>query len=88
MKPLNKYIILDEIKEDIKETTGGLLLAEKHRDDIRYRKGKLVALGNLVEPSLKIGDVVWFDKGAGHNIEYTDGSIRKVITEANIVIVE
>ena len=88
MRPLNKYIILDELKEEVKETQGGLLLAEKHRDDIRYRKGKLVALGTLVEPSLSPGDVVWFDKAAGHNIEYNDGSIRKVITERDIVIVE
>ncbi len=88
MKPLNKYIILDEIKEDIKKTKGGLLLAESHREDIRYRKGRLVSLGPLVEPSIKIGDVAWYDKHAGNNIEYADGSIRKVITESDIVIIE
>lgn len=88
MRPLFKWIILDEIKEDIKETQGGLLLAEKHRDDIRFRKGKLVALGDAVEPSIKAGDVVWYDRHAGHQIEYADGSIRKVIKEGDIVIIE
>ena len=87
MRPLNKYIILDEIKEDVKETSGGLLLAEKHREDTRYRKGKLVAVGELVE-AVKAGDVVWFDRAAGHNIEYATGELQKVIREADIVIVE
>ena len=88
MKPLNKYIILEELKEDVKKTSGGLLLAEKHREDTRYRKGKLVALGTLCEDSLTPGDIVWFDRAAGHDIEYATGELRKVIQERDIVIVE
>ena len=87
MRPLGKYIILDEIKEDVKETSGGLLLAEKHRDDTRYRRGTLEAVGDAVE-AVKPGDVVWFDRTAGHNIEYSNGDLRKVIREGDIVIVE
>ena len=37
MKAIGKYIVISEIKEDIKKTEGGLLLAENHREDIRYR---------------------------------------------------
>ena len=36
MKAIGKYIVISEIKEDIKKTVGGLLLAENHREDIRY----------------------------------------------------
>ena len=44
MKAIGKYIVIEEIKEDIKKTDGGLLLAESHREDIRYRKGKVISL--------------------------------------------
>ena len=49
MKAIGKYIIIEELKEDIKKTDGGLMLAESHREDIRYRKGKVVSTGNNLE---------------------------------------
>ena len=37
MKAIGNYIIVEEILENIVKTDGGLELAEKHRDDSRYR---------------------------------------------------
>ena len=41
MKAIGKNIVITPIKEDDKKTSGGLLLGEQHREDIRYRKGNV-----------------------------------------------
>ena len=86
MKALGHYILIDEIKEDVKETKGGLLLAEAHRDDIRYRKANVISVGTLVQ-HVNGGDVVWFDKAAGNKIEYK-GDILTVLEERHIIAIE
>ena len=89
MRTLGHYIIINEIKEDVKETQGGLLLAEKHREDTRYRRATIETLGDQIDASLlKLGDTVWFDRAAGSDIEYSNGEIRKIIKLGDVVIVE
>lgn len=85
MKAIGKYIIIEELKEDIKKTEGGLLLAESHRDDIRYRKGKVVSTGTNVN-GIEESDSIWYDRHAGHNLEI-DNNIFKVIEERDVIIV-
>ena len=87
MRALGQYLIINEIKEDIKKTQGGLLLAEKQRDDIRYRRATLESIGDAID-TLEPGQVVWFDRAAGHNIEFGNGDVRKVIKLGDVVIVE
>ena len=48
VKAIGRYIIISEIKEDIKKTDGGLLLAENHREDIRYRTADVKSVGTAV----------------------------------------
>ena len=45
MKAVGNYIIIKEVIENIVKTNGGLELAEKHREDIRYRKGIVISSG-------------------------------------------
>lgn len=87
MRALGKYLIVEEIKEDVKETSGGLLLAEKHREDTRYRKGVIKSVGTDITV-LKEGDTIWYDRAAGHGIEFVTGLVQKVIQERDVVIVE
>ena len=86
MRALGYYLLIDEIKEDIKQTEGGLLLAETHRDDIRYRLANVISTGDLVKYT-KPGDVVWFDKAAGSNIEYKN-KVYTVLQEGNIIAIK
>ena len=89
MKLLGQYLLIEEIKEDVKTTKGGLLLAEKHRDDTRFRRAEVHLIGNeIVADLIKIGDVIWFDRHAGSSIEYNTGEVRKIIKLGDIVIVE
>lgn len=85
MKAIGKYIVISELKEDIKKTDGGLLLAENHREDIRYRTADVVSVGTHVE-GVKEGDKIYYDRVAGHNIELENG-IFKVIQEIDVIIV-
>ena len=88
MKALGYYIIIDEIKESVKETKGGLLLSEKAREDIRYRQATVESVGSACEDHVKPGDTIWFDRVAGNNIEFANGDIRKVIKISDVIIVE
>lgn len=85
MKAVGNYIVISEIKEDIKKTDGGLLLAENHREDIRYRTADVISAGTHVK-GIEVGDKIYYDRVAGHNIELEDG-IYKVIQEMDVIIV-
>ena len=68
MKAVGKYIVIDPIKEVDTTTKGGLILAEKQREDIIYRRAKVVESGSDVKV-LNKGDKIYYDKSAGFNIE-------------------
>ena len=88
MRPLGHNLLVREIKEDIKETSGGLLLGESHRDDIRYRKAEIVSLGDAIEvDGLTPDKIIWIDKHAGNKIDLP-GEVLTVIKLNDIVIVE
>ena len=61
MKAVGKYIVIDPAKEVNIKTDGGLILSEKQREDIRYRRAKVVKPGSDVK-ILKTGDEIYYDK--------------------------
>jgi len=85
MRAVGKYIVIKPIKESSTKTKGGLILAEQQREDIRYRRAKVVEPGSEVEV-LKKGDEVYYDKAAGFNIEL-EKEQYKVIKEFDVVII-
>ena len=85
MKAIGKYVVIKPIKEVDTKTKGGLILAENQREDIRYRRAKVVEPGSDVKV-LKKGDEVYYDKAAGFNIEL-EKEQYKVIKEFDVVIV-
>ena len=85
MKAIGKYLVIEPIKEVDVQTKGGLILAEKQREDIRYRRAKVIEPGTEVEV-LKKGDEVYYDKSAGFNIEINKENY-KVIKENDVVII-
>ena len=48
MKAVGKYIVIDPIKETDTTTKGGLILAEKQREDVRYRRAKVIEPGSCL----------------------------------------
>ena len=85
MKAIGKYVVIDPIKEVDVQTKGGLILAEKQREDVRYRRAKVVEPGSDVSV-LKKGDEVYYDKATGFNIEINKEEY-KVIKENDVVII-
>jgi co-chaperonin GroES (HSP10) len=85
MRAIGKYVVIKAIKENDTVTKGGLILAEKQREDIRYRQAKVVEVGGDVK-ALKQGDNIYYDRAAGFNIEIKKEEY-KVIKEFDIVVV-
>ena len=85
MKAVGKYIVIEPIKEVDVQTKGGLILAEKQREDVRYRRAKVVEPGSEVSV-LKKGDEVYYDKASGFSIEINKEEY-KVIKEFDVVVI-
>tara|TARA_R110000772_G_scaffold248574_2_gene362669 strand:- start:2124 stop:2381 length:258 start_codon:yes stop_codon:yes gene_type:complete len=84
MKAVNKYIIIDRIKDQqIKKN--GLILTDKHQDEIRYRKAKVCSVGTNVE-GISRDDIIYYDRHAGYGIEHDD-KLLFVIKEQDVVVV-
>jgi len=84
MKAIGKYIVIKTLKDKDTKTKGGLLLAENQREDVRYRRAKVVEPGSAVD-ILKTGDEIYYDKASGFNIEI-DKEQYKVIKEFDVVV--
>ena len=85
MKAINYYLVVDKIKEEPKKIAG-LIITEKTDEEGRYAKAKVISAGNLVE-GVKDGDLITYDKHAGHAITWKD-SVYYVIRIQDIIIVE
>ena len=85
MKAIGKNIVVLPVKETETRTKGGLLLAEAHREDIRYRMAKVVTIGDAVA-GLKANDTIYYDRHAGFGVEIKKDEY-KVIKEQDVVIV-
>ena len=48
MKAIGRNLIIEAVKQGVAETKGGLLLAERQREDIRYEEAKVISVGNEV----------------------------------------
>ena len=85
MRAIGKTLVIKKIKEGTTETKGGLLLAESHREDIRYVEAVVVKVGDEVT-GINEGDHIFFDRHAGHKIE-PDKETYYVIKVTDVVVV-
>ena len=85
MKAINNYIIVEVIKKGPKKIAG-LIMTEELDDDNRYIKAKVISIGNLVE-GIKEKDIVYYDKHAGHGVQYKD-ILYQVIRSGDVVLID
>ena len=85
MKAVNQYIIVEKIKTEQKKVAG-LIVTEDIDDDNRYIKAKAISVGNLVE-GIKQDDIVYYDKHAGHGVQYKD-TLYYVIRSVDVVLID
>ena len=85
MKAIGRNLIILVKKEGTTETKGGLLLSENQKNDLRYRKALVISVGNEVD-GVKENDEIFFDRHAGHKIEF-EKNIYHVIKSQDVVVV-
>ena len=86
MRAVSYYIIVENIKLE-KKKIAGLEISDGIDSDNRYLKGKIISKGDAIPDVLKKGDVIYYDRHAGHGITYKD-TLYQVITVKDVVIVE
>ena len=85
MKAVNNYIIVETIKTEPKKIAG-LIMTEELDSDNRYIKANVISVGNLVE-GIKENDTVYYDKHAGHGVQYKD-ILYQVIRSGDVVLID
>ena len=85
MKAIGNNIIISPKKTGLSKTESGLLLKEKDKENIRYKEAIVVSVSDDIK-SLKEADVIYYDKSAGHGIEF-EGHNYQVIKLQDVVIV-
>jgi co-chaperonin GroES (HSP10) len=85
MKAVNHYLVIERIKDE-ENKVGGLILTEETDEDNRYLKAKVISIGNIVE-GINEGDVIYYDKHAGHGIQHKD-KFYYVIKQMDVVLID
>lgn len=85
MKAIGNNIIISPRKEGLTKTDSGLFLKEKDKENIRYKEAIVVSVSEDIK-SIKEADVIYYDKSAGHGIEF-DGHNYQVIKLQDVVII-
>lgn len=85
MKAVNHYLVIERIKDEPTKV-GGLILTEETDEDNRYLKAKVISTGNLVE-GIQEGDIIHYDKHAGHGIQHKD-KFYHVIKQIDVVLID
>lgn len=84
MQAVNKYIIVQVIKEEVK-TESGLLLTANEAEKFRYKKARVVNPGTNVD-TVKEGDTIYFDKSSGHTVVLNNNKYT-IILERDVVVI-
>lgn len=84
MKAVGRYVVVDPVQG--RPQSGELVLSVKDADDIRYRHGDVIAVGDQCSPVLAPGQLVAYDKSAGFRL-IVEGRQLLVITDRDICAV-
>ena len=85
MKAIGRNIVILPKKATAEKTKGGLLLMDKDKENIRYKEALIISVSDDI-PFLKEGMEIYYDKHAGHGIEFEDEKYT-VIKLEDVVIV-
>ena len=85
MRAINQYIVAKNIKTEPKKVAG-LIMTDDTDVDNRYIKAEIISIGNLVE-GIKEKDIVYYDKHAGHDVQYED-TLYRVIRSGDVVLID
>lgn len=83
LQPLNDNVLLD-LNEEKKEqkTASGIIIPDTAKEKPQY--AKVIAVGNVENPGMTAGDVVFYKKYAGNEVEF-EGNKYLFIPYADIL---
>jgi chaperonin GroES len=83
LQPLNQNVILD-LNEDKSEqkTAGGIIIPDTAKE--KPQMAKVIAVGNVENPGISVGDTVFYKKYSGTELEY-QGSKYLVIPYTDLL---
>ncbi|OFI48165.1 co-chaperone GroES [Floricoccus tropicus] len=91
LKPLGDRIVL-RVKKEEEKNIGGIVLASAAQEKpqvaevVAVGAGSRTLNGDLVEPSVKVGDEVFFEKFAGTEVK-VDDELLLIVREAEILAI-
>jgi co-chaperonin GroES (HSP10) len=84
MKAIGKNIVIHQIDEEVK-TASGLVLSGEDTNQLRYKRGKVVASGTEVK-AIQEGDEIYYDKAQSYTMIIHDEQFT-IIQERDVVLV-
>jgi co-chaperonin GroES (HSP10) len=84
MKAIGKNIVIRNVDEEIK-TSSGLVLSGEDTNQLRYKRGKVVTPGTEVS-SISEGDEIYYDKAQSYTMIIHDEQYT-IIQERDVVMV-
>jgi len=91
LKPLGNRIVL-RVKNEEEKTTGGIVLTSNAQDTpqtaevVAVGDGKTTQHGELITPSVKVGNTVIFEKFAGTTVK-SDNEDLLIVKESDILAI-
>lgn len=84
MKAIGKNIVIRQVDEEVK-TTSGLVLSGEDTNQLRYKRGKVIASGTEVK-AITEGDEIYYDKAQSYTMIVNDEPFT-IIQERDVVLV-
>lgn len=84
MKPIGQNIVIKTVDEEIR-TSSGLLLSADDANQMRYKRGTVIAPGTDVA-SISKDDDIYYDKRAGYTMLINSESYT-IISLSDVVVV-
>ena len=71
LQPLNENVLLDITEEKSEQkTASGIIIPDTAKEKPQY--AKVVAIGNIENPGIAVGDTVFYKKFSGTELEFED----------------
>ena len=82
LQPLNDNVLLELTEEKEQKTASGIIIPDSAKEKPEY--AKVVAIGNIDNPGISVGDTVFYKKYSGTEIEF-DGKNYLLIPYADLL---
>ena len=86
IKPLGKRVLVQEVEEEKEEetTAGGIVLPDSAREEDRYVRAEVIAVGTDENIEVQEGDTVILSSFSGTNVEL-DGQELTIVKDKDIL---